>query len=172
MFSRLPKNLHTTAAWRISLWATLAFALGTAVAFAIVYLLVAQGIRERIDTWLSGEAGVLAEVSADTPGDDLHQTMVGEVAELATEEVPEERNASGESLRSVFFLVTNPNSSDGPLWVGPGSKDAFAAAIQRSKLAPGAPKSIAVEGWPEEFRVVAHAQNGRTVYLGLSDRGT
>ncbi len=169
----MPKNLHRTAAWRISLWATLAFALGTAVAFAIVYLLVAQGIRERIDTWLSGElAEVSAEVSADTPSDHLDQRMVGEVAELATQEVPDERDASGESLSSVFFLVTSPSSRDAPLWVGPGSKDAFVTAIQRSKLAPGPPKSIAVEGWQEEFRVVVHAQNGRTVYLGLSDRGT
>jgi signal transduction histidine kinase len=172
MFSKLPKHLHTTAAWRISLWATLAFALGTAVAFAIVYLLVAQGIRERIDTWLSGEAAVLAHVSAGTSNDHLHQQMVGEVAELATEEVPDERNARGESLSSVFFLVTDPSSSDGPLWVGPGSKDPFVRAIQRSNVVPGAPKSISVEGWQQEFRVVGHAQNGRVVYLGLSDHGT
>jgi signal transduction histidine kinase len=172
MFSNMPKNLHTTAAWRISLWATLAFALGTAVAFAVMYILVAQGIRERIDTWLTGEAGVLAEVSADTPTGDLHRRMVGEVAELAAREVPEERNPGGGSMSSVFFLVTDPNSSDGPVWVGPGSKDAFVTAIQRSKLAPGVPKSIAVEGWPEEFRVVFHVQNEKAVYLGLSDDGT
>jgi hypothetical protein len=59
--------LRSTAAWRISIWTTLAFALGTAAAFSIVYLLVAQGLRERSDTWLSGEAEVLAQVSADTP---------------------------------------------------------------------------------------------------------
>jgi signal transduction histidine kinase len=93
------------------------------------------------------------------------------VAELATQEVPDERNARGERLNSVFFLATDPNNSEGPLWVGPSSKDAFVTAIQRAKLVSGPPKSIAVEGYRETFRVVVKMQNGRTVYLGLSDRG-
>jgi signal transduction histidine kinase len=167
----MPKNLPATAAWRISIWTTLAFALGTAVAFSIVYFLVAQGIRERSDTWLSGESEVLARVSVDTPSDRLYKRIVGEVAELATQEVPDERNARGERLNSVFFLATDPNNSEAPLWVGPSSKDAFVAAIQRAKIVPGVPRSIAVTGWPETFRVVVQARNGRTVYLGLSDRG-
>ena len=167
----MPKNLRTTAAWRISIWTTLAFALGTAVAFSIVYFLVAQGIRERSDTWLSGEAEVLAQVSADTPRDHLYKRIVGEVAELATQEVPDERNARGERLNSVFFLATDPNNSDGALWVGPGSRDAFVTEIQRAKLAPGVPQSITVEGLHQTFRVVVKVQDGRTIYLGLSDRG-
>ncbi len=141
------------------------------MAFSIVYVLVAQGLRERSDTWLSGEAEVLAQVSADTPRDHLYQRIVREVAELATQEVPDERNARGERLNSVFFLATDPNNNDGPLWVGPGSADAFVTAIQHSKLVPGVPQSIAVEGLRATFRVVVKALNGRTVYLGLSDRG-
>jgi signal transduction histidine kinase len=167
----MPKSLRATAAWRISLWTTLAFALGTAVAFCLVYFLVAQGIRERSDTWLNGEAEVLARVSADTPSDHLYRRIVGEVAELATQEVPDERNARGERLNSVFFLANDPNKSEGSLWVGPSAKDAFVAAIQQAKLVPGIPASIPVEGWPHRFRVVVKVQNGRTVYLGLSDRG-
>jgi signal transduction histidine kinase len=167
----MPKNLRATAAWRISIWTTLAFALGTAVAFSIVYYLVAQGIRERSDTWLTGEAEVLAQVSADTPSDRLYKRVVREVAELATQEVPDERNARGERLNSVFFLATDPNNSESPLWVGPSSNDAFVRAIQRAKLVPGTPQSIAVEGYRQTFRVVVKAQNGRTVYLGLSDHG-
>jgi signal transduction histidine kinase len=167
----MPKNLRATAAWRISIWTTLAFALGTAVAFSIVYYLVAQGIRERSDTWLTGEAEVLAQVSADTPSDRLYKRVVREVAELATQEVPDERNARGERLNSVFFLVTDPSNSESLLWVGPSSNDVFLKAIQQAKLAPGAPKSIAVEGWSQTFRVVVKVQKGKTVYLGLSDRG-
>lgn len=168
----MSKNLGVTAAWRISIWTTLAFALGTAVAFSIVYLLVAQGIRERTDTWLSGEAEVLAKVSADTPTDRLYKRAVGEVAELATQEVPDERNARGERLNSVFFLETDSTKNASPLWVGPGSQDAFVTAIQRARLVPGTPRSLVVEGWPQTFRVVVRAQGGRTIYLGLSDRGT
>lgn len=167
----MPKNFRTTAAWRISTWTTLAFALGTAVAFSIVYVLVAQGLRDRSDTWLSGEAEVLAQVSADTPKDHLYQRIVREVAELATQEVPDERNARGERLNSVFFLATDPNNNEAPLWVGPSSEDAFITAVQRSSIVPGAPQSIAVEGVRETFRVVVKKQNGKTVYLGLSDRG-
>ncbi len=167
----MPKNLRTTAAWRISIWTTLAFALGTALAFSIVYFLVAQGIRERGDTWLSGEAEVLAQVSADTPRDHLYKRIVGEVAELATQEVPDERDTRGERLNSVFFLAIDPNNSEAPLWVGPSSKDAFVRAIQQAKLVPGTPQSIAVEGWRQAFRVVGQVHDGRSVYLGLSDRG-
>jgi signal transduction histidine kinase len=167
----MPKNLRSTAAWRISIWTTLAFALGTAVAFSIVYLLVAQGVRERGDTWLSGEAEVLAQVSADTPRDHLYKRIVGEVAELATQEVPDERNALGERLNSVFFLATDPNNSEGTLWVGPSSREAFSAEIQRAKLVPGIPQSIKIEGLHQTFRVVVKVQDGRTIYLGLSDRG-
>ena len=171
MFSRMHKKLPATAAWRISIWTTLAFALGTAVAFSIVYFLVAQGIQERSDTWLSGEAEVLAQVSADTPKDHLYQRIVREVAELATREVPDERNARGERLNSVFFLATDSANNEVPLWVGPGSMDAFVAAIQRAKPIPGAPQSVTVEDLHRTFRVVVHVQNGKTVYLGLSDHG-
>lgn len=167
----MPRNLRTTAAWRISIWTTVAFALGTAGAFFIVYLFVAQGLRERTDTWLSGEAETLAQVSVDTPSDHLYTRIVREVAELATQEVPDERNSRGERLNSVFFLVTDPNNSEGPLWVGPAPKEAFITAIQQQKLIPGPPKSIAVSGYRQAFRVVAKGQSGRTVYLGLSDRG-
>ncbi len=168
----MPKHLRSTAAWRISIWTTLAFALGTAVAFSIVYILVAQGIRERVDTWLSGEAEVLARVSADTPKDRLYKRVVGEVAELATQEVPDERNARGERLNSVFFLAKDPTNNEDTLWVGPGSPDPFAEAVQRAKLVPGIPQSVLVKGWSQKFRVVARIQGGRTVYLGFSDLGS
>src|SRR5580704_4311237 len=138
----MPKFLQTTAAWRISIWTTLAFALGTALAFSIVYFLVAKAIQERSDAWLSGEAEVLARVSADTPKDHLYNRIVGEVAELATQELPDERNASGQRLNSVFFLELDPNDKESPLWV-----------------------------WPTTFRVVARHENGRTFYLGLSSHG-
>lgn len=167
----MPRKLPATAAWRISIWTALAFALGTAIAFAIVYYLVAQGIRERSDTWLMGESEVLARVSADTPRDGLYQRIVSEVAELATQEVPDERNAQGERLNSVFFLAADDANRAVPLWVGPDPQAAFLAAIRRANLSPGAPQSIRIEELHQTFRVVVHQQEGKTVYLGLSDRG-
>ena len=167
----MPKFLQTTAAWRISIWTTLAFALGTALAFSIVYLLVAKAIQERSDAWLNGEAEVLARVSADMPRDHLYKRIIGEVAELATRELPDERNARGQSLNSVFFLESETNSNESPLWVGPGSDEVFLKSIQQAKLVPGIPQSIKVEGWPTTFRVVFRQGKGRTMYLGLSERG-
>ena len=96
--------LQATAAWRISIWTTLAFALGTALAFSIVYFLVAKNIQERSDAWLSGEAEVLARVSADTPQDRLYNRIVREVAELATQELPDERNAAWAKAEFRFLL--------------------------------------------------------------------
>jgi len=172
MFSKVPSRLIATAAWRIAIWTTLAFALGTAVAFLIVYFLVAQGIRERSDTWLTGETQVLAQVLADTPRDHLYQRIVREVAELATHEVPDERGARGERLNSVFFLATDSTNKGAPLWVGPGPLEAFVEAIQKAKVVPGAPQFVRLEGSHQMFRVVGREQNGKTVYLGLSDRGS
>lgn len=167
----MPKFFRATAAWRISIWTTLAFAFGTALAFSIVYFLVAKAMQERSDAWLSGEAEVLARVSADTPRDHLYNRIVGEVAELATQELPDERNARGQRLNSVFFLESDPGGEASPLWVGPGPYEAFVQAIERSKPAVGVPQSIAVQGWPTTFRVVTRIENGRTIYLGLSSRG-
>jgi signal transduction histidine kinase len=163
--------LPATAAWRISIWTALAFALGTALAFSIVYFLVATAIQERSDAWLNGEAEVLARVSVNTPRDHLYNRIVGEVAELATQELPDERNASGQRLNSVFFLESDPNNTDSPLWVGPGSDANFLKAIQRTNPVPGIPQSVKVEGWSTTFRVVTRRESGRTIYLGLSSRG-
>jgi signal transduction histidine kinase len=167
----MPRILRTTAAWRISIWTTLAFAVGTGLTFSIVYFIVAQGISERSDAWLSGEAQVLAHVSADAPRDRLYNRIVGEVAELAIRELPDERNARGQQLNSVFFLGEVPNSDQSPLWVGPGSDDAFLRAVHRTSFIPGVPRAVKVDGWPTTFRIVARQENGRTIYLGLSSRG-
>src|SRR5579863_2495156 len=104
----MSKVLRTTAAWRISIWTTIAFAVGTALAFSILYFIVAQSVWDRSDAWLSGEAEVLSQVSANTPRDNLSKAIIEEVAELATREVPEERNARGQNLNTVFFLEEDP----------------------------------------------------------------
>src|ERR1700689_1626464 len=66
-----------SAPWRIAIWPTVAFAVGSAVAFTIMYFLIARDINQRSDAWLSGEAEVLADVSANTPRDALYDRLVG-----------------------------------------------------------------------------------------------
>ena len=164
------EDLRTTAAWRIALWTTLAFSVGTFVAFLIVYLVVAQEVRSRSDAWLTGEAQVLAQIAEHTPRDGLYDQIVKEVAELAMQEVPDERSSQGERLNSVFFLRADPGGD--VLFVGPGSKDSFWRAIHGAHLQAGIPQSITVEGWRPAFRVVVQKhEGGNPVYLGLSERG-
>lgn len=117
------------------MWTTLAFAFGTALAFGIVYFLVAKGIRERSDTWLRGEAEVLAEVSASTPKDRLYDRIVEEVAELASEEVAAGRNSKGKRLNSVFFLQTDPDAGRRCGWV-PARRMPFWRCFGRPGLFP------------------------------------
>jgi signal transduction histidine kinase len=170
MFSKLLKPSRRTAAWRIAIWTTLAFALGSALAFRITYVVVANSVRERSDAWLSGEAEVLGEVSNSTPQDALYDRIMEEVAELATQEMPDEYGKPGQrSSSSAFFLETGV-SGEAPLWVGPDLKDSFLQAIQKAKLAPDIPQSVHIDGASVPFRVVArNRERGRTIYLGLSD---
>jgi len=168
----MPENSRTTAAWRIALGTTLAFSVGTFVAFFIVYLVVAREIWSRSGAWLTGEAQVLAQIAEHTPRDGLYNVIVEEVAELAMQEVPDERSSRGERLNSVFFLRVNPAPSGDILFVGPGSKDLFWRAIKEAHLRAGIPQSIRVEGWQPAFRVVVQVhEGGSPVYLGLSERG-
>src|SRR5271163_444805 len=119
MFSRTGNPRMRSAAWRISFWATLAFALGKMVVFVFLHQFVSHDIQRRSDAWLSGEAGTLGDVAGRTPKDRLYNRVVREVAELARREVPNtSRSISGQD-DSVFFLQTTPDGSLG-LWVGAG----------------------------------------------------
>src|SRR6202167_3900808 len=104
MSSGTAKPIMQSAAWRISLWATLAFALGTMVVFIFLHQFVAGDIQRRTDAWLTGEAGVLSDVAGRTPKGALYGRVVREVAELASREVPHSRGAKAGLNDSVFFL--------------------------------------------------------------------
>src|SRR5271157_3124954 len=88
MSSKTVKPRMRSAAWRISCWATVAFACGTLAVFVFLHQFVASDIQRRSDAWLSGEVEVLGDVAERTPKDALYDRVVGEVAELAGKEVP------------------------------------------------------------------------------------
>jgi len=170
MSSKIDNPVIRSAAWRISLWATLAFACGTLLVFVVLHRFVADDIQRRSDAWLSGEIEVLGDVAARTPKDSLYSRVVGEVAELASREVPNKRRSSGIENDSVFFLQAG---SDGALqlWVGTGSGTAFLDAIKKSKLVTDDPADLRVEGFAIPFRVASmRIKDGSYVYLGLSER--
>jgi signal transduction histidine kinase len=170
MSSKIANQPMRSAAWRISLWATLAFACGTMLVFIVLHRFVADDIQRRTDAWLSGEVETMADVAEHTPKDRLYRRAVGEIAELASREVPNKLRSSGTQNDSVFFLQTGTDGSV-QLWVGAGNGKANLNAIRESKLNPDEPSDLRVEGFTVPFRVAsARLTDGSQVYLGLSER--
>src|ERR1700747_1987881 len=119
MSSKTGKPIIRSAAWRISLWATLAFAIGTMLVFTMLHRFIANDIQRRSDAWLSGEVEVLGDVAGRTPKDRLYGRVVGEVAELASREVPNKLRSNSSENDSVFFLQAGDDGTL-KLWVGAG----------------------------------------------------
>jgi len=159
-----------SAAWRISLWASLAFALGTMLVFFMLHRFVASDIQSRSDAWLAGEVKVLGDVAERTPKDRLYSRVVSEVAELASREVPNRRRSCESETGSVFFLQAG-DSGPAKLWVGSGDGSANLLAIRSTKALGDAPYDIRVEGFSVPFRVATvRVEDGSHIYLGLSER--
>jgi signal transduction histidine kinase len=140
------------------------------VVFIFLHQFVAGDIQRRTDAWLAGEAGVLSDVAARTPKGVLYRRVVGEVAELASREVPHKRGANEGLNDSVFFLQTTTDGAVA-LWVGAGDVNAHLAAVRNSKIVPDTPTSLHVTGFDTPFRVVCLGMNnGSRIFLGLSER--
>ena len=170
MSSKTVKPVMHSAAWRISLWATLAYAVGTMLVFVFLHRFVAADIQRRSDAWLSGEVEVLGDVAEHTPKDALYGRVMGEVAELASKEVPNRVRGESAENDSVFFVQLGSNGAM-QLWAGPGSSDAFVAAIQKATIQPDMPTDVNVPGTAIPFRVATlQIDQGSRVYLGLSER--
>lgn len=170
MSSTTDKPRMRSAAWRISLWATLAFACGTMIVFVFVDRFVANDIQRRSDAWLSGEVEVLGDVAERTPNNALYNTVVGEIAELAAREVPNRDPGQAARNDSVFFLQTGAAGAL-KLWVGAGRGDPYLEAIAARTIAPDRPTSIRVKNITIPFRVASISiDDGSHIYLGLSER--
>ena len=170
MSSKAANPIMRSAAWRISLWASLAFAIGAMLVFAMLHRFVADDIHRRSDAWLSGEVGVLGDVAERTPKDRLYSRVVGEVAELASREVPNRQRSSGHENDAVFFLQAG-DSGPAKLWVGSGTGAPDLAAIRSTRAVPDVPFDVEVPGSTVPFRVASvRIDDGSNIYLGLSER--
>lgn len=170
MSSKAANPIMRSAAWRISLWASLAFAIGTMLVFSMLHRFVANDIQRRSDAWLSGEVGVLGDVAARTPKDRLYRRVVGEVAELASREVPNRQRSSSNENDAVFFLQAG-DSGPAKLWVGSGDGAANLAAIRSTRVLQDVPFDVRVQGFGSPFRVASvRIEDGSNIYLGLSER--
>lgn len=170
MSSKTASPVMRSAAWRISLWATLAFAIGIMLVFVMLHRFVANDIQRRSDAWLTGEVGVLGDVAGRTPKDRLYSRVVGEVAELASREVPNKLRSDSNENDSVFFLQAG---DDGPpkLWVGAGDGLPNLTAIRARRFISDSPYDLSVKGFDHPFRVASvRLDDGSHIYLGLSER--
>lgn len=170
MSSRRTRSLIHSEAWGISLWATLAFAIGSLLVFWGLQSFVAKDIQRRSDTWLSGEVDVLGDVAGRTPKDRLYDKVVGEIAELASREVPNRDRSSGSGSDSVFFLQLGTTGDDA-LWVGTEDRASAVAAIRSVPARGYSPYDVRIKGFATPFRVATvKIADGSHIYLGLSER--
>ncbi len=169
MYFGINKSEGHTAAWRISCWSTLAFAIGSVILFFVLQRFASHEIQKRTDAWLSGEVETLGDVAERTPRNALHDRIVDEVAELATKEVPLELQAGGDPNQAVFFIETGSDNRL-KLWAGKGDSNAYLTALTRTPVTPGRPADINVPGYFHPFRVVCLiTPSGDRIHLGLSE---
>jgi signal transduction histidine kinase len=169
MYFGISKSEGHTAAWRISFWSTLAFAVGSVILFLFLQRFASHEIQRRTDAWLSGEVETLGDVADRTPKNALYARIVEEVAELATKEVPLELQAGGDPNQSVFFIETGSDNRL-KLWVGKGDSNAYLTAITRTRVTPGTPVDISIPGYFHPFRVACLVtEAGDRIHLGLSE---
>ncbi len=170
MSSKTDSSKVRSAAWRISLWATLAFAFGTMIVFVFLHRFMADDIQRRSDAWLAGEVETLGDVAERTPKDALYDRVVGEVAELASKEVPNKVHDGSDTDDSVFFLQEGTDGSL-KLWVGEGNGQETLNAIRQKKMVLDQPTDLNVNGFSIPFRVASdRIDDGSLIYLGLSER--
>lgn len=170
MSSKTANAVMHSAAWRVSMWATLAFAIGTMLIFVMIHRFVSNDIQRRSDAWLTGEVAVLGDVAGRTPKDRLYVRVVSEVAELASREVPDKLRSDSNENGSVFFLQAGDDGTL-KLWVGAGDGLPDLAAIRARKFISEVPYDLNVKGFNHPFRVASVRLNdGSHIYLGLSER--
>ncbi len=169
MYFGIGKSEGHTAAWRISFWSTIAFAVGSVILFLLLQRFASHEIQRRTDAWLSGEVETLGDVAERTPKNALYERIVDEVAELATKEVPLELQGGGDPNQSVFFLETGSDNRL-KLWAGKGDSSAFLGVITHTSVTPGMPVDVSIPGYFHRFRVAClQLPAGDRIFLGLSE---
>lgn len=161
-----------SAAWRLAWPGALAFAIGSACALVLAYLLVASAVRRTSDAVLASEAQTLPEELAEVAPGELARTLAGEQAELERYLGFERKGASlRPGQRPLLLLV----AADGrPLAAATGNRGrsphALVAALARAHLEPGMPRTLSFTGMVEPLRIVRWPlDDGRDVYLALPD---
>lgn len=169
MSSETPNSVRWSAAWRISFWGTLVFALGSVIIFFFLHRYIAADIERRNDAWLWGEAELLGEIAERTPRDSLYSQVVGEIAQIVWKELPTSHRSAKNPSDKVFFLQVSESRSL-QLWVGPGDGQAVLRSLQHVRIPPDKPIDLLAGGSTPPFRVVSILiEDGSRIYVGLSE---
>ena len=172
MSSKTGKPPMRSAAWRISFWATVAFACGTLVVFVFLHRFVANDIQRRSDAWLSGEVEVLGDVAErHAKGRSLRPRG----AEKWRSSRPEKYRTKWpqravRTIRCSFF--NRALTVRCQLWVGAGDGKANLKAIQTTKILPDQPTDLRVSRICGSIpgRLLSRSPMAATFILGLSER--
>ena len=114
--------------------------------------------------------GFLEMWPVETPKDRLYQRVVGEVAELASREVPNRDRSGVNDSNSVFFMQIG-SEGHADLWVGEGDEVSSLQAIRLTQAVADVPYDLHVKGYAIPFRVATvQLQDGSHIYLGLSEK--
>ncbi len=168
MSSKIDNRKFKTAAWRISFWGAITFAIGTALVFLFLHRFLAHDLQKRTDSWLVGELAVLGDVAQRTPDSQLHNVIIEEVAELASREAPSEIESIDRGNHAVFFLLTD--LANRPLLhTGSGSPELLIPAILRNQTTGSGPRNVSLPGFDVPFRVAQmELPKNEHIYLGFS----
>jgi signal transduction histidine kinase len=178
MYSGTAKRRHS-AAWRVSVWGSLWWAIGTLVVFVFLHHSVAMDTQSRTDTWVKGAARTMSEIAQGAPPGARRDALVREIEEAASREVPgatydgdgdaDDQPVTAGQNKSVFFLQTD--AQGGPVFYAGQGNAALAAAAILAHKSEYDPFSVRVAKGEAPYRVsgVALADGGH-VYLGLSEQ--
>lgn len=169
MSSEMPSSVRWSAAWRISFWGTLVFALGSVIIFFFLHQYIAADIERRNDAWLWGEAELLGEIAERTPRDALYSQVVSEIAQIVWKELPTSHRSARNPSEKVFFLQAS-DANALQLWVGPGDGESVLRSLRQVRIPPDRPIDLQVAGSTQPFRVVSILiEDGSRIYVGLSE---
>lgn len=158
-----------TAAWRLSVLSTMAFAVGTAIAFSAAYFMISRSILNRVDVWLTGEVEAIAQSVSDSSRDRAVQQLKSEVQELEHFVVQLPGKASDEEDETaLFFVMLDPA---GTIWAEAslGGEDLIHQAVTSTALSGSGPSWFSTPTYEYPVRVMSTVlADGRVLLAGAT----
>ncbi len=142
-----------SAAWRLTVPATLAFALGSATALWVAYGVTAALVRRQLDAVLASEAADLAAEARSLPRDGLPAWLETERGDLLRFFGLASSRTLASGVDEAVLVVVAPDGS-AIAWSGVPDPSPLLAALRSRRAATQGPATLSVPGLPRPLRVV------------------